>query len=357
MRSVMLAFLLLAVATSVAAQAARTVRGVVRDSGAGNPLGGALIDIRSNAERRVDRTDEEGEFRIAGLPAGKYQLSVLRIGFREWRGEIEIGPRDTAMTIAMAAVPQRLDVFRVRADIGAVYGMVGSLPDLLPVSGVRVQVIGANRSQVTDSTGGFFIPVDPPGIYMVRMTREGYAERMLTIEVPRDRAVDASRLLDPGLAPAKGLDGVFADLDRRLRLKSGASAALVPGSEVRRAGSSLIDALRASPSFNAKSLRFADSTCVYVNGIPRPGVSPDHFLPEEIESIEVYGAVAGYIGSRLRGFADGSTGDKTGTLGDRWPRGAPCGSNTGRRFVPMGRSPTGPMQNGTVKFVVVWLRK
>ncbi len=358
MRSVVLLGFSLALASLATAQGARTARGVVRDSASGTPLGGALVEFRSSAERRVDRTDEEGGFRIAGLPAGRYQLSVVRIGFREWRGEIEISARDGFLAVAMTAVPQRLDAFRVRGDISAIYGMVGSLPDLLPVTGVRVQVIGANTTQVTDSTGGFFIPVDPPGLYMVRMTREGYAERMLTIDVPRGRAVDASRLLDPGPSPAKGLDGLYKDLDRRIRLRSGSSSALVPGSEIRRAGTSLIDALRASPTFNTRGFRFSDSTCVFVNGMPRPGVTPDAFLPEEIESVEVYGAVAGYIGSvRSPGFAAGATGDKSGSLGDRWPPRAPCGYNSGRRLAPMSTSPTGPMQSGTVKFVVIWLRK
>jgi hypothetical protein len=370
MRSLALAVVSLALASSAAAQASRVARGVVRDSAAGTPLGGALVELRSSSERRVDRTDEEGGFRIAGLPAGRYQLSVLRIGFREARGELEIGARDTVMVVAMAPVPQRLDAFRVRGDISAIYGMVGSLPDLLPVAGVRVQVIGANKDQVTDSTGGFFIPVDPPGIYMVRMTRDGYAERMLTIDVPRGRAVDASRLLDPGQAPAKGLDVLYKDLDQRIRQRAAASSALVPGSEIRRAGNTVIAALQASPSFNARGFRFADSVCVFVNGIPRAGVTPDAFMPEEIESVEVYGVAAGNSGgarslagprvrgeARAIGFSVGGSGDRSGTLGDRWPPMAPCGSNNSRTLAPISRRPQGPMQSGTVKFVVIWLRK
>lgn len=346
------------VLVAMPAAAQRTIRGTTRDSASAAPLAGALVEVRSATQRRVDRTDEEGAFRLRNLPPGTYRLSVLRIGFREWRGVVEVGARDTSLVLSLAAVPQRLDAFLVRGDIGAVYGMVGTLPDLLPLAEARVQVIGANREQVTDSTGGFFIPVDPPGIYMVRMTREGYAERMLTIAVPRGRAVDGSRFLDPGKAPPKGLDGLYKDLDQRIRQQTAASAALVPGSELRRAGTSVIDALAASPSFAAKGLRFADSACVFVNGVPRPGVSPDAFSPDEIESIEVYGASPGFTGGVRdpRSFVGSGTADKSGSLGDRWPMRAPCGPNSGRRLPPPSRRPTGPMQSGIVKFVVIWLR-
>jgi hypothetical protein len=338
---------------TVEAQASRTVRGVIRDSSTNQPLAGALVDLRAAAYRATDRTDEEGNFRIRGVPPGSYQVSVLRIGYAEARREIEVGGRDVDVTLAMRPNAQRLDAFRVRGDISAIYGMVGTLPDLLPLTGARVQVIGAQKEVTTDSTGGFFIPVSEPGMYMVRMTREGYAERFFPIEVPRGRAVDGSRMLDPGTSAARGMDVLYVDLDQRLRSRSTGSSAILTGAEIRRAGNQLIDAMRATESFNARGLRFAQTACLFVNGLPRPGASVDMFRPEEIESVEVYAN------------SGSGTGDRSRMLERAWPSGAPCGQTGLTRTVgaapggAMGsmQGATGPMQTGIVRYVVIWLRK
>lgn len=340
--------------TALEAQASRIVRGVVRDSSTNQPLAGALVDIRSPTLRLTDRTDEEGNFRLRGVTVGSYQLSVLRIGYSETRVPIEVAGRDLDVVIAMRPAAQRLDAFRVRGDISAIYGMVGTLPDLLPLTGARVQVIGAQKEITTDSTGGFFIPVSEPGTYMVRMTREGYAERFFPIEVPRGRAVDGSRMLDPGVAPAKGMDVLYVDLDTRLRNRSTASSAVIPGAEIRRAGNQLIEAMRATQSFSAKGLRFASTACLFVNGLPRPGASIDMFRPEEVESVEVYA------------FGGTGTGDRTRNLELAWPSGAPCGPTgftrmvgaaAGSRMNSMEGNRVGPIQAGIVRYVVIWLRK
>jgi hypothetical protein len=342
------------------AQATRIVRGVVTDSASRQPLAGALVEVRSAAVRATDRTDEEGNFRIRGIPAGQYQVAVLRIGYAEVRREIEVAGRDVEIRLSMRAIAQRLDAFHVRGDITAIYGMVGTLPDLLPVAGARVQVLGADKEHVTDSTGGFFIPLKDPGTYIVRMTREGYAERMFPIEVPRNRAADASRMLDPGEAPAKGLDGYYKDLDTRLRTRAASNSAVVTGAEIRRQGRNVPDGLRSSAVFNARGLRLADSACVFVNGIPRPGVSLESIFPEEVEAVELYAHSGGApmpIGV--------PTGDRSNSLALSWPPGASCGQmfrrdgaqGTSKRPEPLSRAEVGDTRTGKAIYVVVWLRK
>ncbi len=340
-------------ATAVHAQGPQIVRGVVRDSASGQPLAGALVELRSATDRATDRTDEEGNFRIPRVAPGSYELSVLRIGFAEARRRVEVGSRDPAIEVRMRPIPQRLSAFRVRGDISAIYGMVGTLPDLLPLAGARVQVIGADTAIVTDSTGGFFIPVKAAGQYFVRMTHDGYAERFFPIEVPSGRAVDGSRLLDPGVAPPRGLDVLFTDLDHRMRQRAASNAAVVPGAEIRKAGATLIDGLRGSPSFASKGLRIVDSACVFVNGLARPGVSLEAFRPEEIEAVEVYGEAAG---SSLPGGGV-PTGDRSRTLAMSWPARAPCGRVFDRSFLIARPSPLGSSNTGKAFFVVVWLRK
>jgi hypothetical protein len=348
------------------AQGNRVVRGVARDSSTGQPLAGALIEIRSSSFRATDRSDEEGNFRIRGVPLGVYQFSAIRIGFAESKMSLDVGVRDENLIVSMVPSTTRLDAFRVRGDISAIYGMVGTLPDLLPLKGARVQVLGADKTVTTDSTGGFFIPVREAGTYMVRMTREGYSERMFPIEVPRNRAVDGSRMLDPGPEGHPGLEVVYKDMDQRLRLKSSTNAALVPGAEVRRSGTNIIDGLRGAQSFISKGLRIADSVCLFVNGVPRPGVSPEAFRPDEVESIEVYGLTlsgGSSPGSVMNqggsSFNTGtvSTGDRSNKLAEQWPRRASCGQIMDRSFTTSKRLPISGMDTGKAHFMVIWLRK
>jgi hypothetical protein len=352
----------LAAPDTAGAQGSRVVRGVTRDSATSQPLAGALVEIRSPSFRATDRTDEEGNFRIRGVPSGVYQLSVIRIGFAEVRLSLDVAVRDENLNILMLPAATRLDAFRVRGDISAIYGMVGTLPDLLPLKGARVQVLGANKAVTTDSSGGFFIPVSEPGTYLVRMTREGYQERVFPIEVPRDRAVDGSRMLDPGAGGPPGAEVLYKDLDQRLRLRASANAALVPGAEIRRGGTTIVDGLRASPSFFSKGLRIADSVCLFVNGVPRPGVSPEAFRPEEVESVEVYGLTQGGGASANpagSSFNTGtvSTGDRSNRLAEQWPRRATCGQIMDRSFTTSRRLPTSGMDTGKAHFMVIWLRK
>jgi hypothetical protein len=147
---------------------------------------------------------------------------------------------------------------------------------------------------------------------------------------------------------------LYVDLDQRMRNRSAGSSAIVPGAEIRRAGNQLIDALRSTESFNARGLRFAQTACLFVNGLPRPGASIDMFRPEEIESVEVY-ANSGT-----------GTGDRSRSLERAWPSGAPCGPTGFTRTVgaasgsAMGSragNPAGPLQTGIVRYVVIWLRK
>ncbi len=317
------------------AQRPHAIRGIVRDSASRLPLAGALVDVRSAALRLTARTDEDGAFRFNGLLTGRYTYSILRIGFAERTGDIELTDqmRDTTVAVYMRPLPQVLDAFRVRGDVSAIYGMVGTLPDLAPLAGARVQIIGGSEAVTTGADGGFFVPAEGPGSYLVRITADGYADRLFNVEIPRGRAVEASRLLDPGAGAPKALEGVYDDLAQRLRFR-GMNSALVSGAELRRAGSNVVDAVQASRAFTAPGLRFGPSVCLFVNGIARPGATVEAYRVDEVEAIEVYAG----------------NGDKSGDLARRWPANAPCG----QIFRTFARG--GPTAN-LVRYVVIWLRK
>jgi tetratricopeptide (TPR) repeat protein len=59
--------------------AAGTVTGRVRDAGSGAPVAGARVTHRGSD--RTDVTDENGEFRLADVPAGSHVIRVDRLGY------------------------------------------------------------------------------------------------------------------------------------------------------------------------------------------------------------------------------------------------------------------------------------
>ena len=114
------------------------------------------------------------------------------------------------------------------------------------------------------------------------------------------------------------------------------NSALVSGAELRDMGGSLHDALLRSKSMTVRGLRLGPTTCVFLNGIPRPGLPLDAFQIEEIEAVELYG----------------ESGDPTGTLASSWPRGAQCGMSSRRA----------PPANGAIavpyaKWAAIWTQR
>src|SRR5688500_9617196 len=70
------------VATSaLQAQGTTIVSGVVRDDG-GAPVREALVVIDPDSLRLRGRTGVDGRFRIPGVPKGRYEVRVVRIGYR-----------------------------------------------------------------------------------------------------------------------------------------------------------------------------------------------------------------------------------------------------------------------------------
>jgi hypothetical protein len=60
------------------------ITGRVTDRASGQPLVGAQVQIVGLTGRGA-ATNDNGVFRVAGVPAGSYQLRVLRIGFQARR--------------------------------------------------------------------------------------------------------------------------------------------------------------------------------------------------------------------------------------------------------------------------------
>jgi hypothetical protein len=88
-------------------------------------------------------------------------------------------------------------------------------------------------------------------------------------------------------------------------------------------------ALSFAPSYARKVIRVdPGSTCLFVDGIPRPFASIKDFSADQVAAVEVYRQ------------------DATGTLAARWPRYFRCGDGSA------------PIRNAdNARFVNIWLKR
>ncbi|MBL0169665.1 MAG: carboxypeptidase regulatory-like domain-containing protein [Gemmatimonadaceae bacterium] len=328
-----------------AQQSAFAIRGVVRAAGDDKPLSGAILELSGTRFTRQVRSDETGQFSIGAVPTGSYRLSVLRLGYQAIVQAVAVGDRDAQLTIRMTADPTELRAIVTRANVTAIYGGIGAVGsgrnatgerEMSAVADAKIHVIGSRKSATADSVGRFFLELDKPGLYMVRVTSPGLAPQLFPVEVPRNKAVEVSRMMDSARMTApSGREYMFDEMDRRVGWRA-MNSALVTGSELRAAGGALSDALVRSKSMTLRGLRLGVTTCVFLNGIPRPGMPLDAIQIEEVEAVELYGA----------------RGDPTGTLASSWPAGAQCGSAS---RLPPPRS--GGIAPPDAKWAAIWTQR
>lgn len=283
----MLAIASIGTATAAYAQVTQAIRGTTRDSSTGQLAAGALVELRGPTFVASVRSDDAGAFRFFSVPAGEYRLTILRIGYTETARTLRLANRDTTLSIALVPIPRRLGAAEIRANVPAIYGTLGGLPNLTPVSGAKVQVLGAKANVVTDSTGAFFVEVPKAGMYFVRIVTPGFAEERFPVEVPKDRAIDASRILDPSATqPHPALEHLYRELDRRIEQR-GMNSAVIPGSELRAAASTPFEAIQNARSTVTRGLRLG-ATCLFVNGIQKHSWLLQSINVDDIEMVELY---------------------------------------------------------------------
>ncbi len=312
-----------------------TVRGSVRTATTDVALGGAVIELSRGASSFKGRSDERGEFFVRDVPTGRYLISIIRLGYLPYRDSLTIGADGGRLKVVLTGNVQELQAIAVRANVTAVYGGIGVASkfknaqgerELFPASKVSVHVLGSGREATTDSVGRFFVELSKPGTYVVRLSAPGLKDEMYSVVVPKNVAVDASRLLDSSDAkPRTGYATLVGEMDRRLRIR-GLNSAMVSGEELRESDMSIADAIVRSRGMVTRGMQIGASTCVFIDGIPRPNFSIEGIRTEEVAAVELYG--------------DG--GDASGTVAMSWPKGAPCGTNNRRapadnRAIPVAR--------------------
>lgn len=304
---------------------ARVIQGDVRSAADSAMIAGATIEIAGPRFTRTVRSDEAGKFWFGQVPEGSYRLLVMRIGYEPIRQDVAVGESNADLRIMLKPDAQDLNTIITRANVTAVYGGIGAVgaaknaqgeKTMTAVKGATVQVLGSRKTAVTDSLGRFFVELGKPGRYIIRVTSPGLAVQLFTVDVPRNKAIDASRLLDSvRMEPPTGREYLWGEMDRRIGWRA-MNSALISGAELRELGGNLTDALQRTKGMTLRGMRIGATTCVFVDGIPKPNWPLDAFRIEEVEAVELYGP----------------GGDPTGLLASSWPRGAPCAASG--RFAP-----------------------
>jgi hypothetical protein len=273
------------------ASAAQTivVTGTVVDSATGRPLSGAILQFIDSTRSFGVRTDDVGGFDVQ-LPPSRYQIFIRRIGYAPLTSVKAFSAKTTTLELRMVPIPQTLRPVHVKGEGAGIYGEVAALRDLSKVVGARVQIAGANAKVATDSAGAFFVPVKAPGRYAVRITAPGYAMDFFTVDVAKDQVADASRYLISADKAESIPEMAWAQFDERLRWRSPMNYLFTSGGDLRRYGGDTRSAIEAVAAKISNTPRWGDfPPCVFLNGIPRPGIDLDAIDVADIKGIEVYG--------------------------------------------------------------------
>lgn len=353
-RIVLVAVLAMAYARPASSQAPGRLTGTVRDE-AGRPLRDALVILDPAPRSPQVTTDSSGRFRFDRVRRGSHTVRVLRVGYQGGDRTVDLPEEGLDITVVLPRITV-LDTLPIRARRTGIFGTVIARTGFRPLQGATVDVIGAHRTAHSDSTGRFNLPDVHEGAYVIRVQRDRYASRLLSVPVPHDSAVELAVVMDDagGTSLDKSLAQPLHEFDERMRSMRG-NAAVIPRQEIAAARKQTVDfALQFSPSFMKTGLVFDEAiTCVYVDGIFRPMVSPSDFSADEVEAIEVYGLRSDY----------------TNTLDQRRPPNLPCGNPSARPkhvvdggtsgvasgLQPGGRSGRVPMDN-VARAIVIWLK-
>jgi len=278
----------------------------------GEPIGEAVLRATRGPRTIVAYSEDDGDYRLGGLAAGTWTISVRRLGFAPRVIEVDLPAEGLRRDLTLEPRAPALDSELVAEGWVGVRGVVGDARRESPLSGAVVVLLGADASTNSDSVGRFALKMPRGRPAVLRVERAGFLTRLVSTTVPDGGYADVDIGLDTALkAP---LDAwLFRDLNQRLKYAT-PRAAFVGFEELQLTGMpSLWSALEHSQTIIRKTIVISRSACIFVNGIPKPGVPVDAIFTANVEFVEVYPP-----GSEL-----------TRTLQRSWPLQGECGARGG----------------------------
>jgi hypothetical protein len=337
-----------------------SVGGTVTDA-RGEPVAGADAWVVGTAI--TARSNVEGKFLLDGIAPGRVEVRVRKLGFQTARASLELAPGTlTTVSVRFATQSEQLDAVNVVAQVFNTLSGTVVDDDARPLAGVRVDVVGTDRSLVTGPDGRFVFFDIAPGAYLLETRAVGrppkraavrmvaQIDRDLTVRLERGDysrkaferdaiAVREARTRQSSARPTAAVVGreEFAPLGKAplsvaLRQTSGAIAwSLVPGGQacVVLNGDEPLLPNSAGSAFGAQTGRgYGPATIGYanMNASSLGGAFVDFFQADQVELVEIYPPRT----------------DESRSLCSRFPRESPCGCTEVAASPPM---------------LVVWLRR
>lgn len=281
------------------AQGPNSLRGRVTDE-SGRPVSFAQIQLDPGDRRVV--ADQSGDFTIASIPDGEYQLRVRRIGFEPTQVMVRFPFAGPSLTITMTSLPRVLDSVLIR-ERGPVARYTGIVIDDLdqPVVGAEVIAAGASDHGVrTDSAGHFRLLKAQKGTLVLRVRKFGYAPYFgsLSLRAEREDTIRVKRhpqgLPEAYILAQSGFGRdtfAYIELDSRMRWKSSGAGIASREDLDRWADMDLCQALMRTPAASSMQLRESECSvprCIVVDGL-QPRILPlNMFKAAEVEAFEYH---------------------------------------------------------------------
>jgi uncharacterized membrane protein len=158
-----------------------SIIGKVADAEDGSPILGAVVSDGT----RTTTTDASGEYTIADVPPGTYEVTAGKSGYESSSSTVDVLSGTTAVADLSLT---RIIVF------GTITGLVTDAEDGSPIVGAVVT--DGTRTTTTDASGEYTIADVPPDSYEVTASKSGYESLSLTVTVLEEATVVADFALN-----------------------------------------------------------------------------------------------------------------------------------------------------------------
>lgn len=178
-----------------------TIYGTVTDSN-GNPLPASIQVIGESFSGTTEPTT--GEFSIA-IEGQEYEIEVSAFGYES---------QTISVTATQGGEPLNI-VLTPDASVGAITGTVENEQDGFAISDVDIQVLNFPRNTVTNTQGAYSIDLLMPGTYTLVLTKEGFVEKTVDVEVNAGETTQFNILLKP--SPRIGVIGDYNSAGKSMK--------------------------------------------------------------------------------------------------------------------------------------------